>query len=227
MVKPEPIKIFKTSWDGFKQNWIFWTIIGVIFTLIKLPIEGISKEEFNSNMMLGPLFGVSMTVFALNALVMPFIYGPALLTAEKKDVNQEFFKRTIIVYLKLIGYGLIYMIMVTIGLIALIFPGVYLGARYSMGFYFIYNNPKIGFFDAFTKSSQITEGKTLSIFTSWFFVGLIANIFSSIIIEAAVLITGFSLAQTIQYLIEVVASTVSNSFPAIAAAAIYLQIKKK
>ncbi len=60
--------------------------------------------------------------------------------------------------------GIFISVIVGIGLILLIVPGIYFACRYSMTFFIIVDNPGIGAIDAMSLSSEIMNGKTWKFF---------------------------------------------------------------
>ncbi len=72
-----------------------------------------------------------------------------------KDLNQA---------LKLIGVYLLYIIIVVIGLILFIIPGVIFALQYAQALFIMSEHPELGIWDAMNKSQELMNGHQIELF---------------------------------------------------------------
>lgn len=144
----------KFGWEKFKAHFLFlWTILGItigISLFFDLAQKSVGKESFS-----GSLIG-------LVALVVSFILELGLirmyldLCDDKEDTLETLFSQYRLVW-RYFGALLLYGIMVVLGLILLIVPGIYLALKYQFFAYLIVDK-SLGVIEALKKSAEMTRG---------------------------------------------------------------------
>lgn len=67
-------------------------------------------------------------------------------------------------YLKVLGTSLLYSLIVIVGFILLIVPGIYFACRYAMVFYILRDNPEMPVGDILKTSTDMMQGKKMKFF---------------------------------------------------------------
>jgi hypothetical protein len=156
-------KNIKDSWSLYKKNFWGLLVVNLIFTGLVYVINpesqsNVSQANFLSNF--SPLTSIiSLLVFSF---VSCFIikYSLDILSDEKVKIFTREIKNLIPkfkTYLNILFTTIIYSIMITVGLVLLILPGLYIMGRLFFSFYLIVDK-KMNSFEAIKNSWQMTKG---------------------------------------------------------------------
>jgi len=174
----------KWGWETFKKRP--WFFIGV--TVLVVIVSGIcsaignafgSQEPGQSigtivNFLLGTFVGLGLTAFYLKAHDMPDTVQSGTLWHPTS-------------YLSYLGAKLLTGLVVVIGLILLIVPGVILGMMFLFSSYIVVDK-HLGPIEAMTESKRITAGHKLNLF-GFFLLVLLLNIVGAICLLVGLLVT--------------------------------------
>ncbi|OGI21936.1 MAG: hypothetical protein A2808_02195 [Candidatus Moranbacteria bacterium RIFCSPHIGHO2_01_FULL_55_24] len=176
--------LIKSAWETLKKHIFFvWIVLGITWG-ISLFFSLLEKNFQHSA--LEPFFGI-LSFFAMFFLQLGSIHMFLHLvrTGEELSLEHLFSQREI--FWRAILSNILYYLMVIIGLIFLIVPGIYLGLRYYfLSYVFVDKKTSIG--EAFSQSSKLTEGKKWDLFG--FFLLLIAlNILGALLFLVGLVVT--------------------------------------
>ena len=171
--------------DNFTKFFIVVFPIYVIQFLVYLAFGSVPGNEFGTS--------PSSTNFAqqfLSNLLTFYSYALAILLIddifkEKSRSVSNYFYQALYFFPKIIGIGLIAGILVVLGFLLFILPGLYISARLMFASYIglIENRPIL---DSVKKAYEITEGK------GWKLIGYVAAVIFPIIIILITILTGFA-----------------------------------
>ena len=171
--------------DNFTKFFIVVFPIYVIQFLVYLAFGSVPGNEFGTS--------PSSTNFAqqfLSNLLTFYSYALAILLIDdifkkKSRSVSNYFYQALYFFPKIIGIGLIAGILVVLGFLLFILPGLYISARLMFAPYIglIENRPIL---DSVKKAYEITEGK------GWKLIGYIAAVIFPIIIILITILTGFA-----------------------------------
>ena len=171
--------------DNFTKFFIVVFPIYVIQFLVYLAFGSVPGNEFGTS--------PSSTNFAqqfLSNLLTFYSYALAILLIddifkEKSRSVSNYFYQALYFFPKIIGIGLIAGILVVLGFLLFILPGLYISARLMFAPYIglMENRPIL---DSVKKAYKITEGK------GWKLIGYIAAVIFPIIIILITILTGFA-----------------------------------
>jgi membrane-anchored glycerophosphoryl diester phosphodiesterase (GDPDase) len=156
-------KNIKESWLLYKNN--FWGLV-LVNLVISILVYVINPEVKSSASLANPLINFSALNSLISIIVFSFItcfiikYSLNILATEKVKIFSRQIKNLIPsfkVYLNVLVNTIIYSIIVSIGLVLLIFPGLYLTGRLFFSFYLIIDR-KMNAFKAIKSSWQMTKG---------------------------------------------------------------------
>ena len=171
--------------DNFTKFFIVVFPIYVIQFLVYLAFGSVPGNEFGTS--------PSSTNFAqqfLSNLLTFYSYALAILLIddifkEKSRSVSNYFYQALYFFPKIVGIGLIAGILVVLGFLLFILPGLYISARLMFAPYIglMENRPIL---DSVKKAYEITEGK------GWKLIGYIAAVIFPIIIILITILTGFA-----------------------------------
>jgi Predicted integral membrane protein len=171
--------IISSAWEGIKKN--LWIFVGVTFAFYLVilsifsfaggmsAITALTANNIGSNpgAIFGLMFGGSMLLTMLLILIVSYIfyigyYSMALIVADGGKPTLSVFTFSGSKIVNMIVAGLIVGIVVYIGTLLCIIPGLYLAARlFLFGFFII--DEDCNFIDAMKKSWEATKGEVLNI----------------------------------------------------------------
>jgi uncharacterized membrane protein len=149
------------GWATFKKNWQFLIkafLIIVVVSMIPSWLHDWAKNNYPTTSFLFSIIGwlVQMiTGIGVIVISLKFVDGKK---AEFSDIYKD--------YNLLLNYflgSLLYGIVVIVGLILLVVPGIIWGIKYQYITYLIIDK-KMGVWDAFKKSGQITQRQKMKLF---------------------------------------------------------------
>ncbi len=153
-------QIVKDTWAIFKKDWM--KIYGlmalpIVFGFISGIISGILGDE-----------GLIALILELVYLFIQTVISMGVLKAMLSIVRGESFDMDTILstqplFLKYLGATLLLGLMIGLGFIFFVIPGIYLAITYTFVPYLIVDK-KLGVFEAMKESSEMTKGKKLDIF---------------------------------------------------------------
>lgn len=171
--------------DNFTKFFIVVFPIYVIQFLVYLAFGSVPGNEFGTS----PSSTNIAQQFLSNLLTL-YSYALAILLIddifkEKSRSVSNYFYQALYFFPKIIGIGLIAGILVVLGFLLFILPGLYISARLMFAPYIglIENRPIL---DSVKKAYEITEGK------GWKLIGYIAAVIFPIIIILITILTGFA-----------------------------------
>lgn len=164
--KKEAIKF---GWNTMKSNLGFFIILLIIYFLISFIPNEIS-EKLKGNPILS--FIIFIIGLILNIIVSLGIIKITLrfVSNEKGRFSDIFSQYSL--FFKYILASIVYNLIVIVGLILLIIPGIILGIKYQFFVYFLVDK-KTGPIEALKKSSEITKGTKWNLFIFGILLGLI------------------------------------------------------
>lgn len=174
------------GWNTTKKN--LWFLIGIVVIIIfinSLPQITNSQLQNNDASLLLALTGIVFWI--LNMLVNIGSINISLKLADQKKAEFSDLFNEYRLLLPFIGGSILYAIIVVVGLLLFIVPGIYLGIRYHFYSYFIVDK---GFspIEALKESAKITNGVKWKLFTLSFILVLI-NLFGLLLLFVGLLIT--------------------------------------
>jgi Predicted integral membrane protein len=154
--------ILKASWKGLKSQ--FWLLVGLFigFIIIYSLLLIFTIPERGENIGIG---GIIVSILSLLLLGM-FIMGYFKNCLQTLDGEEPQFSAYGQVSRKLFSFlvaYILYIVIISIGLVLLIAPGIYLSIRLQF-FYASMVEDNTGIIDSFKKSWNITKGYSLSLF---------------------------------------------------------------
>lgn len=188
------------GWDIAKKNFWFFFAVLLISNLINWPFNFISQPLFESSDVYLKLLGiliyaagliVSIEIgFATFAIFFKFI--------DKKKVSIKdlfaYFNAKLLFRFSIVG--LLYALIVLIGFLLFIIPGIYFGIKYWFALY-IYVDKRTGIIESFKESARITKGVKWQLFL----LGLIQMLI--MLAGTLALLIGLVIAIPINYLSDV------------------------
>ena len=168
-------EVFTKSFANIKSNYKTWLLVGLIFAVLGIPSLIVSEtspvlpdtadfswDEFmilaQDSRPTGALLYLSLLSNLLTLMITPGLIAISLMAARGKNgkIGQIIEKASL--FIKLIGFSIVYVVMIVFGTLALVFPGIYLLLRYSMTPFILIDKGDIGVFDAMKESSEIMKG---------------------------------------------------------------------
>lgn len=175
------------AWSEFKKKGFFWILASLVPVLPFLPllfaipllVFGLSLPSVSD---VAVMVGIpTMAVLLLGAFVFSLFFQAGLIkmTLMAIDGKQasvgDFFRVNPIAVLNFILTMFMYSILVVVGLILLIVPGIYWAIKYGYAGYFVLDKGH-GPIRAFKESGRITEGVKWDIFLLWHFLGFLSAV---------------------------------------------------
>lgn len=168
--KSEAIKF---GWEAAKKNIKFFAVTLIIFFVIQWVFSSITSSLSGQSFFL--LLLVNLLIYVVGAVL-----GLGMIKISLKFVDKEvptyqdlfWVLRETDRLVRYLGAAILYALVVGLGFIALIIPGIYLYLKYSFYSYVIADRP-VGVMDSFKASSQITEGVKINLLLLGLLLGLI------------------------------------------------------
>jgi uncharacterized membrane protein len=145
---------FKFGWTAFKAQWTFY--IAIIFVaLVASWIGGVIGNAFGDSFV-GQAFA-SVIAMIIQLFISVGFITIFIRTVREKNVGWSDFMRNKDRLISFFAVSIIYQILVLVGLILLIIPGIYLAIRYQYATYIIVDDKHISIGKAFKRSAEITK----------------------------------------------------------------------
>ena len=143
-------ELLRFGWNTFKQHAWFLTALTFLYFLITMIVTDISVVRDIISMLMS---------IALTAVTLKLVDGHS---PHYKDLLTPF--KTYKVTLHYFLASILYMLIVLVGLILLILPGVYLLVRLQFFTYLLVEHENMGVIESLKKSMEMTKGKFWSLF---------------------------------------------------------------
>ncbi len=182
--------IINGSWEVIKKNiWIFAGVtlgFGLIVFIIMMVFGGLGALGFNTSgdiqEVIAAMFGLSMMVaiflvIVLSAVFYAGYYKMALVAADGQEPALSAFSVSLKKILNIFFGTIIFVILVYIGLILCVVPGLIVMARLQL-FYFFILDKDYGAIESLSKSWEVTKGETLNlllIFLAYYVINSVAS----------------------------------------------------
>ncbi len=175
------LEIVKLSWDMFKKNSTFLLIVGVIVLLMFVILPSSLKQIYNKSDSYTAKAIVDIFIYFIqfmNVLIELGLVFVALRLVKKRQtqVSDLFLRQNL--FLKYLAASTINIIMISLGFIFLVIPGIILGIKFMFFPYFIIEGS--GIIESLQKSFHLTSGLELDLF--------VFNIIMLLIIIAGILL---------------------------------------
>lgn len=164
---PSAFSLFKPSWEGLKQNLAELIVIWLVPTLIIVVLAAIAASASNNN-----ASGVSALFIALCVVVgvaYAALIGPAIIHIQLKsslmekatyesawETSKKFWWRFIIL-------SIVLAIVIGVGFILLIVPGIIFLKRYFLSHYALIDKD-LGTFDSMRRSNELSRNRSMSVY---------------------------------------------------------------
>ena len=147
--------VLKKGWLNTKSNLLFLASATFVYLVLSIILDKASKGPnsffiFIASTIISMLFSIGM-------------YRIGLKIEEGKEPEIEYFKATPQVFLSMLWSGIITGVLVLLGLILLIIPGIIVAVRLSMTSYVLLDK-NLGGWQAVKESLRMTKGYGLKLF---------------------------------------------------------------
>lgn len=148
------------GWEKFKKEWKFLVVIFIVAWVISSILSKIVGQAYESM----PISGVVLQIitYAVNAVITLGILKIVLDITDNKKPSWRLLYELYPRALKYIGATILYGLMIVVGLVLLIIPGIYLAIRFQFYAYFIADK-NMGIMDSLRASSKATKGSVVNL----------------------------------------------------------------
>lgn len=151
----------KTAWELFKNNWKQLVIFGVVYLLVTQVPAMIVENVFGKESSMARLLGFVLAFWNVFVSLGTIKYMLAFIRGQKPEVmtlfsHTEQYVPFLIMYIR-------YMIVIIVGLVLFIIPGIYFCFKYAYVLMLVADGKADGS-EAFKMSARMTEGKKLTMF---------------------------------------------------------------
>lgn len=174
--------IFGQAWELTKKHllrlvlatFLIYALGGAISTWMMIPPGGSFADIATSK---DPNYGANIISTIIGIVFSVGVYtGILRICRGEGTLDFSCFSRPLSVYLKYFCVDLLFAIIVGVGLVLLIVPGIYFAARLCLAPIYAIDNPEVGIIDALKRSWAATEGHVLELIGLGiiaFFVGIL------------------------------------------------------
>lgn len=182
-------EVLDKAWELTKKHGILLAVIYLVFTLV---YEGMAVATYPSGYWSAIFSGntnavqeysdqmgfsaLTPVLWILSVAFSAGFYRMILLIAKEEMPSPSFdaFKMEVMTYVKYFAVSLCLCVVVLLGFICFVLPGIYLGARLGFAQLYILENPNASIGEAFSVSWKMTEGNVLVIVG----IGIVAGLIS-------------------------------------------------
>jgi len=167
-------KCVNGAWDLTTKHWIMCIILlvaGILVSIISTaftPMVVIEKPNMTPEealaMLTGSLGLVNLIAYILQFAMYAGLYKMAINGYHGLKVDTTAYQLPFATYLKFTGASIVYGILVTIGCLFCIIPGIILAVRFVFATTILLDEPETEFIDAFKKSWTMTDGNFWNLF---------------------------------------------------------------
>lgn len=220
--------VFSEAWSLTKRHGLTFAVIFFLVWFFSLALEGtIMPMEYwrgvfsNDIAMINRYSGMGgwrnfvYSFFQLLVSIGVIVAMLGLARGGRKGLTWSCYRLSISTYLKYVGYMILVGIIVFVGSVFLILPGIYLWVRLAFGQVYLLDHPDADIDEAFRFSWRATEGKEFSLLGLGivsFFVTLSGLLLCCIGIFYTMVISGFALVITYLWLLGDDASAPKATF---------------
>lgn len=180
------VELYKNGWGLLKQVWKPMLKVGLVYFLIEILAQASLDFVGEQDSMLLQLL-ISGVSLILSVILQSGIAAVSLRLVREKtaEISDLFAQKQVWVnyFLAMLAYQLI----VALGFILFIVPGIYWGLKYSLVLYLIVDK-KIGVSEAFSQSGKMTQGILMKLF-GFGLLGVFLNLGGLLALGVGVLVT--------------------------------------
>jgi len=173
---PSAFSLFKPSWEAFKLNWLTLVslyllpvvlfLVGAIATGASLEVSGTSAttNDFSGGVLIVLLLTVLVSLLVYPAMThtqLQSVRGQKVSFGQALGVGKKFILRTI-------GLAIVAGVLIVLGFIALIVPGLILITKFFFSYYVMIDQD-LGVVEALKTSSGLVKGRAMAV---WGLVGV-------------------------------------------------------
>jgi hypothetical protein len=197
--------VFSDSWQRFTQNlnYIYYLFLpGIVLSflanafLAPQAFAGAGVFGFRAFYLAAVIAGILLSVFATISLLFFFSTG-------KKDTWSDwtgYFR----ILPKYIGISVLQGLMILIGLILFIVPGIYLAVRYAFVSFRVLENPTMKVEELFSSEAKTTEGSRFVIFAITLVAVLVAILVGIVLGFVTAPLSSTAIASLLDSLFEII-----------------------
>lgn len=156
------VDLYKNGWEVLKQSWKPYLSVGIVWLIIEVlaqsSLDYVQKQDIASVSLLVSLASLALSVI-LNS---GFIAVSLRIVREKTAEVSDLFSQKPI-WLNFFLAMLAYQLLIALGTLLLIVPGIYWALKYSQVLNLIVDK-KVGVSEAFNLSGRMTQGILLKLF---------------------------------------------------------------
>lgn len=145
----------KSGWELMKQN--FWFLAGLVL------IQGIFSSIDNKYRDTDASFPISLIILIIDVFLSIGILKIILNLIDRKPLSYSELWQNSRYFWRYLGASVLYGLLVALGLLLLIVPGIYWATKYQYTTYLIVDKD-MGITDAFKKSGEITKERIWDLF---------------------------------------------------------------
>lgn len=190
-------EVIRFGWDVAKKNLWFFVAILLISNVISWLFSFVSQPLFANNNAFVKIIGILITIagwiVSLEIGYATFVIFLKFVDKKKVAIKDLFAYFDAGILFRYLLVSLLYGLLVVIGLVLFIIPGIYLGIKYWFAIY-IYVDKRTGIIESFKESAKITKGVKWQLFL----LGLLQ--FLIMLAGALALLVGLFVAIPINYL---------------------------
>lgn len=174
----------KIGFDLFKKNIITFIKLGAVLFAINI-VTGILSSLVEQQVFANLIVSIASTALSILVQIGMIKILLDLYDGKKLDFTQLYSMYPLA--LRYLGASILYGLMVVVGIVLLIVPGIYLAIKYQF-YSFLIIDKNMGIMDSFKKSGEMTKGNMMNLF----FLGLILvviNIIGALLFGIGLLVT--------------------------------------
>jgi hypothetical protein len=173
----------RSGWEAFKSQWSFYVLAVIATAAVLFVINALTGISTN----IGVIIVVTLASWILQVLITLGWITIFLKAAKGEQVGWPNFQDNVQVWWKYILANILYQIIVGIGFLLLIVPGIYFALKYQLFMYALVDKKDIGIWESFQESARLTKGVKWQLFGLWFvFLGVAILGFLALIVGFAV-----------------------------------------
>lgn len=182
----ESITLFSQSWERLKEVWrSYYQVLAVFFGLALLAEFSLDRAEKSKDSVL--LLLVQLASICILVVTQSGLIYILLRIIKKQAINIEHLFSQKQLWVRFFIASIAYQLLVGLGLILLIVPGIYWLIKYSQYGYLLIDK-QLTVSDAFKQSANLTDGLLLKIF-EFMLIALVINVLGLAALGVGVVIT--------------------------------------
>lgn len=152
---------FKNGWKLFKKHWKFLVPLLAILWIVSSVVDNILASIYQNSEAIGLI--LQLGLYFVNAVVGVGLVKIFLNILDGKPHSWRLLYQLYPRGLRNLAAGFLYTLMVVLGLLLFVVPGVYLALRYQFFMYEIADK-NTGIIDSFKNSAKLTRGNIWNLF---------------------------------------------------------------